>query len=70
MTCRRHDLDFPWKEALEMFLAPFVAYFFPPIHAAMDWGRGYQSLDKELQQVVRGARTGKRLADKLFQVWR
>ena len=53
-----------------MFLAPFLAYFFPHIHEAIDWGRGYQSLDKELLQVVRGARTGKRLADKLFKVWR
>jgi hypothetical protein len=73
MTSRRHDLDSPWKEALEMFLAPFLApflaYFFPHIHDAIDWGRGYQSLDKELQQVIRGARTGKRLADKLFKVW-
>jgi hypothetical protein len=73
MTPRRpgsNDLDSPWKEALEMFLASFLAYFFPHIHEAIDWDRGYQSLDKELQQVVRDARTGKRLADKLFKVWR
>src|SRR5262249_9781468 len=31
--------------------------------------RGYQSLDKELQQIVREAKVGKRLADKLFKVW-
>jgi hypothetical protein len=64
------DLDSPWKETLEYFLAPFLAFFFPAIHEAIEWGRGYESLDKELQQVVRDARIGRRLADKLFKVWR
>jgi hypothetical protein len=73
MTSRqqpRSDLDNPWKEALEHFLASFVAFFFPHIYQAIDWRRGYESLDKELQQVVRDARIGRRLADKLFKVWR
>src|SRR5437762_8573588 len=64
------DLDSPWKEALEHFLAPFLAFYFPAVHSIIDWGRGYESLDKELQQVVRDARIGRRLADKLFKVWR
>jgi hypothetical protein len=64
------DLDNPWKEALQLFLEPFLAFFFPEVHDGIDWQRGYQSLDKELQQVVRDARLGRRLADKLFQVWR
>src|SRR5439155_6008796 len=64
------DLDSPWKETLEHFLAPFLAFFFPEIHDGIDWSRGYQSLDKELQQILRGARVGRRLADKLFKVWR
>jgi hypothetical protein len=73
MKARRQparDLDSPWKEALEHFLAPFLAFFFPTIHEAIDWTQGYQSLDKELQQIIRGARVGRRLADKLFKVWR
>ena len=73
MAARResaNDLDSPWKEALELFLAPFLAFFFPHVFEAIDWGRGYESLDKELQQIVRSARTGKRIADKLFKVWR
>ncbi len=36
----------------------------------IDWSRGYAFLDKELQQIVRDAELGKRLADKLVQVWR
>ncbi len=64
------DLDSPWKETLEHFLDPALALLFPQIHDAIDWRRGYVSLDKELQKVVRDARLGRRLADKLFKVWR
>ena len=64
------DLDSPWKEALEHFLESFLALCFPHVHAAIDWARGYQSLDKELQQIARDAAVRKRLADKLFKVWR
>jgi hypothetical protein len=64
------DLDSPWKEALEHFLESFLALCFPDVHAAIDWDRGYQSLDKELQQITRDAAVRKRLADKLFKVWR
>jgi hypothetical protein len=70
MAARRSDLDSPWKEALEHFLAPFLAFCFPDIHVAIDWRRGHESLDKELQQIIRDARVGRRLADKLFKVWR
>src|SRR5688500_1483006 len=63
------DLDSPWKEALEHFLEAFLLFFYPTIHAAIDWRRGYESLDKELQQITHDAHTGRRLADKLFKVW-
>lgn len=64
------DLDSPWKEALEQFLSPFLAYFFPQVFDGIDWQRGYESLDKEFQEIVHGTRTGRRIADKLFKVWR
>ncbi|MCY2991119.1 MAG: transposase [Planctomycetota bacterium] len=63
------DYDNPWKEALELFLKAFLRFFFPDIHADLDWSRGYESLDKELQQIVREGELGPRLADKLFKVW-
>jgi hypothetical protein len=66
---RGGDLDSPWKEALEHFQPQFLAFFFPNIYKALDWSRNYQSLDKELHQLVRGAKVGRRLADKLFKVW-
>lgn len=64
------DYDSPWKETLERYLPSFLAFFFPESHADIDWGRGYDSLDAELQQVAREGELGKRLADKLFRVWR
>ncbi|MCI0460886.1 MAG: hypothetical protein L0Z62_28390 [Gemmataceae bacterium] len=63
------DYDSPWKEALDLYFAQFLAFFFPQAHAEIDWARGYESLDKELQQVAPGGETGRRLVDKLVKVW-
>ena len=63
------DYDSPWKEALERYFPQFLAFLFPQIHAEIDWGRGWEFLDKELQQVVRDAELGRRLVDKLVKVW-
>jgi hypothetical protein len=62
-------LDSPWKEMLELYFKEFMVFFFPKIHTTIDWKRGYEFLDKELQQVVRDAELGLRLADKLVKVW-
>ena len=72
MATRRQakdDLDSPWKDALEHFLGRCLLLLFPQVHDGIDWQRGYESLDKEFQQIVRDAPTGRRLADKLFRVW-
>ncbi|KAA6182100.1 hypothetical protein F2Q65_18475 [Thiohalocapsa marina] len=66
----RSDYDSPWKEALEGYFPEFLALLFPHIHAGIDWSRGYQFLDKEFQQIVRDAATGRRYADKLVGVHR
>jgi hypothetical protein len=63
------DFDNPWKDVLEHFFKHFLAFFFPEAHAAIDWARNYESLDKELQQIVSESELGLRLADKLFKVW-
>jgi hypothetical protein len=59
------DYDSPWKEALDLYFESFMAFCFPAIHRDINWSRGYESLDTELQEVVRDAETGRRLADKL-----
>jgi hypothetical protein len=63
------DYDSPWKEALDVYFPEFMAFFFPDAHQEINWGRGYETLDKELQKVVQDASLGKRLADKLVKVW-
>ena len=63
------DYDSPWKEALDAYFEPFVALLFPQVHRQIDWSRGYESLDKEFQQVVRDAEIGRRYVDKLVKVW-
>jgi hypothetical protein len=68
MTEERAEFDAPWKEILEAYFTDFLAFFFPNIHADIDWSRGYTFLDTELQQIVRDAELGKRLADKLVKV--
>ncbi len=67
MTTDRYDS--PWKDAIETFFVQFMALFFPAIHADIDWSRGYEFLDTELQQIMGDAEIGKRLADKLVKVW-
>jgi hypothetical protein len=63
------DYDSPWKEALDRYFELFLAFFFPQVHAAVDWSRGYEFLDKELQQLTADAELGRRYADKLVKVW-
>ena len=43
---------------------------FQAIAADIDWSRGFEFLDKELQKVTRRAVVGRRYVDKLVKVWR
>jgi len=64
------DFDSPWKEALDVYFEPFMDFFFPLAHREIDWARGFQMLDKELQQIAPSGEQGRRVVDKLVQVWR
>lgn len=64
------DYDSPWKEALDLYFEAFIALFFPAIYTEVDWVRGYEMLDKELQQICPEAEVGRRIVDKLVKVWR
>ena len=65
-----NDFDSPWKEALERFLEPFLAFFFPVAHQDIHWGRPAEHLDSELRKVVREAEHPNRRADHLVKVTR
>jgi hypothetical protein len=63
------DYDSPWKDALDFLFDPFIALFFPSAHAQIDWTRGFEFLDKELQKITSDAAVGRRIVDKLVKVW-
>jgi hypothetical protein len=63
------DYDSPWKEALDRYFEPCMAFFFPQAHVDIDWSRGHEMLDKELQRIVRQAEQGRLYVDKLVKVW-
>ncbi|MBI1762171.1 MAG: hypothetical protein HYR56_12130 [Acidobacteria bacterium] len=63
------DQDSPWKDLLDRFFEAFMAFFFPAAHAQIDWARGYEFLDKELQKLTADAALGRRAVDKLVKVW-
>jgi len=62
------DFDSPWKDILDGWFPDFMAFFFPDAAAEIDWTQGFESLDKELAQVVQDAELGRRYADKLLKV--
>lgn len=62
-------LDTPWKQILESYFPQFMAFFFPEAFSMIDWSKGFDFLDSELQQVTLEAETGKRIVDKLVKVY-
>ncbi len=42
------DYDSPWKEALEKYFEPFMLFFFPVVHAAIDWTRKHGGKENAL----------------------
>ncbi len=68
-TVPKADYDSPWKEALDHYFERCLAFFFPRVHAEIDWARGFEMLDKELQPIVRRSRHGRQYVDKLVKVY-
>jgi hypothetical protein len=57
-----------WKEALDHAFALFLLFFFPDIHADIDWSEGPESLEQELRSMFPEGETGRRFVDKLMKV--
>jgi len=62
------EFDTAWKQALEWFFEPFLGFFFPFVHADVNWTTEPEFFDKELQQIVPEAETGSGTVDKLAKV--
>jgi Domain of unknown function (DUF4351) len=69
MDSTKTPFDAPWKEILEAYFAEFVAFFFPAVHDQIDWAKGFEFMDGELQQLAREAETSRLYADKLVKVY-
>ena len=61
--------DSAWKEAIETYFPDFIKFFFPNIAKDIDFEKGYEFLNKELERIVQDAEIGKRLADVLVKVY-
>jgi len=61
--------DSAWKEVLEKLFEGFLFFFFPNIHKDIDFSRGFEFLDNELQQIAVESETAKRIVDKLAKVY-
>ena len=61
------DNDSPWKELLEQELPLALAFFFPAIHAGLDWSHDHENLEQELRTLYPTGETGKRIADCLVK---
>jgi len=69
-TQPKSKYDSPWKDILEIYFEDFLDFFFPDIHSAIDWNQPIEFLNKELKQVTRDAKVGRRYADTLAKVYR
>lgn len=70
MVKARTKYDSPWKDILEIYFEDFLKFFFPQIHAEIDWTKEIEFLNKELKQVTKDAEVGRRYADTLAKVYR
>ncbi|MGH7453318.1 MAG: hypothetical protein ACRENG_18355 [bacterium] len=62
--------DSSWRKILDKLLPEFLAFYFPEIHQAIDFEKGFEFLDKELQKILpQEDDTGKRVVDKLVKVF-
>ena len=61
--------DSAWKEAIEAYFKEFMEFFFPEIARDIDFEKGYEFLDKELEKITRDSEVGRRLADILVKVY-
>jgi predicted transposase YdaD len=58
-----------WKGIIETLVDDFVRYFFPAFAECIDFERGFEFLDTELQKLVPDNPSFKRHADKLIKAW-
>jgi hypothetical protein len=66
---QKQEYDSPWKQIIEDFLESFLEFFFPRLHADIDFSRGYEIKSRELYKLLKEQEIGKRYADGLIKVY-
>jgi hypothetical protein len=62
--------DSSWRKILDKLLPEFLAFYFREIYQAIDFEKGFEFLDKELQKILpQEDDTGKHVVDKLVKVF-
>jgi len=61
--------DNPWKDILNRYLPECLLFFFPEVADQIDWSKGYEFLDKELEQIAPKSAVTQRTVDKLVKVF-
>ncbi len=64
------DYDSPWKEAIGSCFADFMGFFFPAVHALVDWSQPVEFLEQELRAVAQESGAESSFVDKLVRVMR
>jgi len=61
-------MDGGWKQIIEDYFAEFLRFYFPAVHARIDFEKEYEYLDKDLAALTVDAAAGNRVVDKLVRV--
>lgn len=64
------EYDGPWKEVAEAEFGLVLRFFFPSVHAAIDWTRDHESLDQEFHRLLPEAEAGAMRVDRLVRAAR
>ncbi len=63
------EFDGPWKEALTALFRHLLRLYRPAEAAQVDWQRGLDSLETEMQKLLPASQTGVKRIDKLFKAY-
>jgi hypothetical protein len=69
MAKNKSEFDSPWKDILDLYFEEFIALCWPSKYDEIDWSKGYKMRDKELSKIHRTSKTGKKVADKLVEIY-
>lgn len=61
--------DILWKAVIEDFFSDFLTFFYPEALEIFDFSKGFEFLDKELEQIILPSSSKNRIADKLVKVY-